>query len=438
MKAWLHWAVLHMVPQVYIWAWTRRKHFWLQIVTDPAADPVPMIDELHRIGKPLPVAGLTPIVRAYFVGQYAAAIEVLRNNDLHVLPNRRQRLPKVVAWIEKATRPDTPHPLRPPSLNSMEGPDHRRLREVVMPWFSAGSVDHGRIAMVAKTLLDELEVSQRSVDASGNWMPPSLTSVDILQRFCRELPAAIIGSIFGLTLEDVRALDFFRPFDSALTVLDVNLSWSQYKSNARALETLIEWIKGQIEHGPAGGLPRVLAQDPSLTDKERVVTCALMLEAGFVTTVNMLGNGIALLLEHREQLDVLRQRPELWPNAVDEILRNETPLRFTTRIAACDTHLAGQKIRKNQIIVLNVAAANRDPAVFPDPHTFDVTRENARQQLGFSGGRHRCIGPALAIAEALIGLPMLFERFPDLRLASPPVRDARHVMNCLSKLEVNM
>jgi cytochrome P450 len=441
-KSWLHWFVLHAVPQVYIWAWSRRGYFWLQIVTDPAADPVPLIDKLHSCGGPVPVCGLLPIVRAYLVGHHHIVAEALRSDDLHVLPNRRQRLPGPMRWIEKATRPDILHPLRPPSLNSMEGPDHIRLKKSVSSFFSAGSVDSELIGAVAEELIDEIEMSEEAFDDPEGWISsepytPKLKCVDILHGFCRELPAAIIGSIFGLTMDDMRAVDYFRPFDSALTVLDVNLDWPTYQRNERALEALLEFIREQLDIGPPEGLPQVLARDPGLSDRERMVTCALILEAGFVTTANMLGNGIRLLLEHPDQLDILRRNPGLWPNAVEEILRNETPLRFTTRIAVRDTVLAGQKIKKNQIVVLNIAAANRDPAVFPDPHRFDVTRENARQHVGFSAGRHYCIGPALARAEAVIGLPMLFERFPGLRLASEPVRDSRHVMNCLSKLEVD-
>lgn len=428
MKDFVHWLVLRAVPQIYLWAWQRRKYFWLQIMTDPAADQTAMFDELHSRPKLIPVAGLTPIVRAFFVGHHDAVTEALHNPDLQSMSGRNQRLPRPVAWIEKVTRPKKYlHPLAPPGLNTIEGPDHQRLRKAVSGWFSTRRITgySDGIENTVKLLLDEMKEQ---------------TTVDLMTGFCRELPAIMIGSIFGLSTEQVRELDYWRRFDAALTSLDIGLSWSVYQRNNAALARLFGWIEEQLRSGPRDGLPQGLARDSGLTDEERIVTSALMLEAGFATTVNLLSNGIRLLLDpdHPEQLDILRARPELWPNAVEEILRIEAPLRFNARIAVRDTILAGQKIEEGKMVVVNLAAANHDPAVFPDPHKFDVTRENANKHLSFSTGRHYCLGPALARAEALIALPIFFERFPNARLAGPIRRENRQVMQRYETLPVTL
>ena len=142
-----------------------------------------------------------------------------------------------------------------------------------------------------------------------------------------------------------------------------------------------------------------------------------MLAAGFETTVNLLGNGIRMLLDAPEHLDTLRQRPELWPNAVEEILRLDSPVQLTARVALNDVEMAGMQINAGELVVVYLAAANRDPAVFPDPHRFDIERPNAGKHLAFSGGRHFCLGAALARAEGEVGLRTFFERFPEVRAA---------------------
>jgi cytochrome P450 len=152
-----------------------------------------------------------------------------------------------------------------------------------------------------------------------------------------------------------------------------------------------------------------------LTDRELKATAGLVLAAGFETTVNLLGNGIALLTRDREQLGVLRARPELWANAVDEVLRVDPPVLMTGRMCLRDTTIAGVPVRRGQLVTTVLAAANRDPAVFENPLAFDVTRPNARDHVSFGAGRHYCLGAQLARMEGEIGLRSIFDRFPDLR-----------------------
>jgi hypothetical protein len=157
-------------------------------------------------------------------------------------------------------------------------------------------------------------------------------------------------------------------------------------------------------------------------------TAGLVLVAGFETTVNLLGSGVRLLLDHPDQLDLLAADPTRWPNAVDEILRLESPVQLTARVCRRDIDIAGRQVRAGQPVTIVLAAANRDPAVFAEPHAFDVTRPNAGRHLAFSSGRHYCVGAALARAEGEIGLHELFSRFPELTSAGMPVRRPTRVL----------
>jgi cytochrome P450 len=164
----------------------------------------------------------------------------------------------------------------------------------------------------------------------------------------------------------------------------------------------------------------------------------LVLAAGFETTVNLLGSGIQLLLDHPDQLAVLQQDPSHWPTAIDEMLRMESPVQLTARAAKHDVVVEGVPITKDSLVVLVLAGANRDPLVFEDPDRFDVTRDNAGKHLSFSGGRHYCLGAALAKAESEVGLKTLFDRFPHLRSAGEGTRRDTRVLHGWATLPVDL
>jgi hypothetical protein len=134
----------------------------------------------------------------------------------------------------------------------------------------------------------------------------------------------------------------------------------------------------------------------------------------------------------------LQADPALWPNAVEEVLRYDSPVQRTARVAMAQTRLAGEALKTGQLVVALIGGANRDPAVFDDPHRFDVGRANAREHLAFSAGAHFCLGAALARLEGEIGLRTLFERFPDLSLAGDPVRRGTRVLRGYDEIPVRL
>jgi cytochrome P450 len=183
---------------------------------------------------------------------------------------------------------------------------------------------------------------------------------------------------------------------------------------------------------------RALVTANELTPDELAATAMLLLAAGFETTVNLIGNGTALLIAHPEQHDRLRAEPALWPNAVDEVLRLDSPVQRTGRVAQRDTLLAGVRVPVGKPVMTLLGGANRDPEVFDEPGRFDVGRPNAGEHLAFSSGIHYCLGAGLARMEGTVGLQALFDRFPDIALAGTPHRRATRVLRGYESVPVRL
>jgi hypothetical protein len=239
-----------------------------------------------------------------------------------------------------------------------------------------------------------------------------------------QLPVAIIAEILGLPADShPRMLAWGR---CGAPLLDVGIDWKTYRVAIDGMRDADDYL---IEHfhklraGQPGDNPfSRMAADGALTDRELTANAALIVGAGFETTVNLIGNGIVLLLQHPEQLAQLRDNPDLWPNAVEEILRLASPVQMTARTPGCDVEIAGAHVAAGDMVALLLGGANRDPEVFADPAAFDITRPNAREHLAFASGIHACLGAALARIEGATALRALFETFPNLRLTAPPQR----------------
>ena len=291
-----------------------------------------------------------------------------------------------------------------------------------------------RVQETADALLDQLAGAKGSGDSAV---------VDIVDRYCAQLPVAIISDILGVPASDrAQVLQFG---ELAAPSLDIGLTWSQYQRVERGLAGFHRWLDdhiGQLRRNPGDDLMSQLIRasdsDVHLSDGELRAIAGLVLAAGFETTVNLLGNGIRMLIDAPEQLAVLREHPEHWPDAVEEILRLDSPVQLSARVACTDTVVAGQRVGRGEMVVIYLAAANRDPAVFDDPHRFDVTRDNAGRHLSFSGGRHFCLGAALARAEGEVGLTAFFDRFPEVRAAAAGTRRDTRVLRGWANLPVQL
>lgn len=172
---------------------------------------------------------------------------------------------------------------------------------------------------------------------------------------------------------------------------------------------------------PRQDLLSTLAGDPALSDDDIVAICLMMVFAGFETTSNLIGNGILLLLRHPEQLAAMRQDQQLIRGAVKEALRYESPVQRISRLTTAETILRGIRIDKGSLVYFHAGAANRDPAVFPDPDRFDIWRGSDRH-LAFGYSVHTCPGSTLAQTEAEIVLDELCRVTPAVRLTGEPIR----------------
>jgi len=167
-----------------------------------------------------------------------------------------------------------------------------------------------------------------------------------------------------------------------------------------------------------------------------VVDLALiLLVAGHETTVNLIGNGVLALLRAPDQMNLLRRSPDLVAGAVDELLRFDSPVQLTQRVATEDLDLVGCHIRAGDEIMLVLGAANRDPLAFTEPNRLDVTRD-ARRHVAFGGGIHHCLGAALARLEGQVALSALLARFPHFELVGEPVRRPTFTLRGLQSLPV--
>ncbi|OYN78419.1 cytochrome P450 [Mycolicibacterium sphagni] len=426
MRQRLHWLAMHGVVRTVANVAARRGDPQARMVADPAvrADPVPFYTELRPRG---------PMIRTrvgYITVDHAVAHELLRSDDFRVIV-LGANLPAPVRWLERQTRDDLLHPLRPPSLLAVEPPEHTRYRKTVSSVFTSRAVAalRDRVEDSAADLLDGL--------AAG----PGV--VDIVDRYCSQLPVAIIGDILGVPEADrPRILEFG---ELAAPSLDVGLSWPQYRRVQQGLAGFNLWLSAHLRHlreHPGDDLMSQLIEASEdgthLDETELQGVAGLVLAAGFETTVNLLGNGIRLLLNSPDQLARLAEDPTLWPNAVEEILRLESPVQLSARLALRDTEVAGTSVKAGEMVVIYLAAANCDPAVFDDPHRFDVGRPNSGKHLAFSGGRHFCLGAALARAEGEVGLRRFFTHFPDVQLAGLGNRRDTRVLRGWAELPVSL
>ena len=419
----LHWFALHGVIRGLASFGAKRGEMQGRLIADPAVrtDPGRFADELRARG---------PLVRgraAWLTADHAIAHQLLRSDDFAVTAIGRT-LPGPLGWLEQRTTVQGRlHPLLPPSLLSVEPPEHTRYRKTVSSVFTTRAVAalRDRVQQAATALIAELDGG----------------TVDVVDRYCSQLPVTVIGDILGVPDADrPRILEFG---ELAAPSLDIGLSWQQYLAVENGLDGFNAWLRNHIaalRRDPGDDLMSQLieASDDGarLNDEELRATAGLVLAAGFETTVNLLGSGIRILLEHPDQLAMVLEDPELWPGAVEEILRLESPVQLSARMAAVDTEVAGRTVRAGELVILYLAGANRDPAVFEDPHRFDITRENAGRHLSFSGGRHFCLGAALARAEGEVGLRAFFERYPDARLAGSGSRRDTRVLRGWAELPI--
>ena len=423
-RARVRWAVQHGVVGAALRRAARTGDLQALSVVDPGyrADPYPLYDRVRARGP------LVPVKLGHLTATHSVASEVLRSDDFRAGPDEDAMPPALGRLVRWSRDPRALGPIDPPSLLVVEPPDHTKYRRLVSRVFTARAVEalRERVQVIADDLLDALA---------------DRPTVDLVEAYASLLPVTVITEILGVRPED-RA-HVLRLGREGAPSLDIGLTWKQFRTTDAAVRGFQEWLGGHLERLRREPGDDLLSQLVTLEDEgqrldetELRSVAGLVLAAGFETTVNLLGNGTVLLLEHPEQLARLRAEPERWPTAVDEVLRYESPVQLTARFALRDTELADRRVPRGGLVVTMLGGANRDPAQFADPDVFDVTRHNAREHLSFSGGRHFCLGAALARLEGEIGLRTLFDRFPDLALGPGARRTTTRVLRGWEHLPV--
>ena len=429
----IRWVARHGLVRRTVRRQMRAGDLGSRLMIDPAIreDPFPYYDELRAQGR-LVRTGL-----ALISAHHDVCLAVLRSPDFGQV--RMDRVPGILRLGMKLGGRSVLGPIEPPSMLTADPPEHTRYRKLVTRAFCARTIAamRPRVEQIAEELLDEIAQSiLRTRDTDG-------PTVDLVARYASLLPATVIAEMLGAPVAMRR--QFLDWGAGASLSLDVGLSYRDFRRSELDITALHRWMLGhfaEIRRAPRDDVLSALVtahdQGEQLTLDELSSIAMLLLAAGFETTVNLLGNGAVLLMRHPHQLDVLRAQPQRWAGAVEEILRYDSPVQRTGRLALRDTEVAGRQVTAGSFIVLLLGGANRDPAVFTDPHRFDVRRPEADQNLAFSSGIHYCIGAALARLEGEVGLQALFRRFPDLTLTGPPHRRPTRVLRGYNAIPVRL
>jgi hypothetical protein len=386
---------------------------WNPATAENLRDPYPMY---ARFRERDPVHH-SRLIDGWALFRYADVIEVLRDprfsaderNSNNFALHRRQ--------LVAAGALDADDPLEQ-SMLRMDAPDHTRLRGLVNKGFVPRAVEklRPRVETLVKELLDLMH--GRDV-------------VDVIEALAYPLPVIVISELIGVPGEDrarfkhwsdevVRSMGFS-------SIDDVRRS----RIAAKELRAYFEGIAALRRRDPRDDLVSALLsaeeQGDKLSSSEVFSTLTLLLVAGNETTTNLIANGLHALLRNRDQLELLRGDPDLIASAVEELLRYDSPVQATSRIALEDVEIGGRPIRKGQEVIVTLGSANRDPEQFEAPDRLDLTRRDNRH-LSFGHGAHFCLGSPLARLEAQVAFRALLERYPNLTLATDAVEWRRNMI----------
>ncbi|WP_145134103.1 cytochrome P450 [Paenibacillus sp. Y412MC10] len=283
-------------------------------------------------------------------------------------------------------------------------PDHKRLRGLVQKGFTPQRIESMRdhIQEIADRLLDAVSGKDR---------------LNLIDDYAFPLPIIVISEILGVPTEDQ---DKFRVWsNSIIEASNQKMGEDVTRHMNEFIAYLKEWF-AKVRQQPGDDMISELViaenQGDRLTEEELYGVVTLMIIAGHETTVNLIGNGVLALLEYPEQRKLLQDRPELIQEAIEEMLRYNGPVEFSTsRWASEDLEFRGQPFQRGDLVIVALDAANRDPAQFEDPDLFDITRGKS-PHLAFGKGIHLCLGAPLARLEGEIAVNTLLRRFPDFAL----------------------
>jgi cytochrome P450 len=319
------------------------------------------------------------------------------------------------------------------AMLNLDPPDHHRLRRLVQKVFTPRMVESLRPRV--HELVDEMLTAALVRDGQA---------FDVIADLAFPLPFVVISEMMGIPEGRDRfelrewSGALVRTFDPVLGVEEVMAALHAGEQMAAYLREVIDWKRAH----PADDLLTALiaAEDEGdrLDEQELIDQVSLLFIAGHETTVNLVGNGTLALLRNRAQLELLHGTPDLVPNAVEELLRYDSPVQMSRRVTLADLEIGDHTIPAGHFVMTCLGSANHDPEVFgPDADGLDLRRPNANQHVSFGGGVHHCLGAALARLEGQVAIGELVARFPRLELATEQVEwNGRIVLRGLASLPV--
>ena len=327
----------------------------------------------------------------------------------------------------------TEQPALPRSMLFRDPPDHTRLRGLVSKAFTPRTIEvmRGHIQEIVDRLIG------RALAQGG---------MDVIEDLAYPLPVTVICEMLGVPVNDHASIrgwssDIARSLDAIGLPSDqgiVDRGRAARRALADYFRALVPERRAKPQPDLLSGLLAAEEQGDKLTEHEVIAMCLLLFIAGHETTVNLIGNGLLALLQHPDQLALVQGDPALVPNAVEELLRFDSPVQRTARMPVTEVEIAGHRIDKGAMVITALGAANRDPAQFTEPDRLDVTRRDVRH-ISFGYGIHFCLGAPLARVEGQIALGTLLRRAPRLVLAetAPEWRESS-VLRGLKRLRVTL
>lgn len=385
-------------------------------------DPYPLYRKLRQNAPII----YSESMASYFVSRYETCNSILKDNKFGHTPNEiEDSYPARDRYLRDY---GGRHPkMKQRSILSLNPPDHTRIRNLVSKAFTPRSIEQ------LKPFISDL--AEGLLDNKGR------KEIDLIKDFAAPLPAYVIAKLMGVPKSD---MSMFKELSDRYAVLFNPLSSDDEIYNALiAKGDLGKYFKDLIEtkkKDPADDLLSRIVADVdngyNITEEELLTMCSLLLVAGHETTTNLIGNGFYALMRNRDQMDILKDDRSLIRNAIEEMLRYDSPVQITSRVPVSDdVIIEGQKVRKNEFIAVIVGSANHDDSVFDEPEKFDVTRKDIKH-LSFSEGIHFCLGAPLARVEGNIAFDKLLDHLGNGKIAVPPVYRGNYNMRGLEHLKI--
>ena len=319
------------------------------------------------------------------------------------------------------------------SLVFNDPPYHTRVRQLLADALRPAAIKAMRqpLESLVQRLLDD------ATSTSGE-------AIDLIEQFAMAIPLEVIGNFLTVPRDERAPLRNWSL--KILGALEVDISAEQRAAGDKAVGEFCDYLldlvgrRREEGQGDATDILSILIRshdNGELSENELLHNCIFLLNAGHETTTNLIGNGVAELLQHPDQLASLIQSPELIGSTVEEILRYQSPNQLGNREVTEDIEVGGVRLPQDSTITLCIGAANRDSARFDDPEQFDIRRQ-PNPHLAFATGIHSCLGMTLARLEGQVAISGLLSRYPDLELAGPAAHQKRSRFRGYSSLPVRL